>query len=172
MAGLYKGLLHPPPFLSYTDGMETRFVTIASYHMPHDAEVAASFLEERGIPTRIRDNNTNPLQGGYVEIRLQVPEPDADDALYILDTIMDEGVDLLEDIEENFEIETTEESASYWQDLPPGTQPVICPRCLSVNAHKTLPSPVPGWLNALLLGIPGLFFPAQLQCRGCGTIIR
>lgn len=150
--------------------METRFVTIASYHMPHDAEVAASFLEEKGIPTMIRDNNTNPLQGGYVEIRLQVPEQDADDALYILDTIMDEGVDLLEDIEEDYEIEEKEETAASWKD--PDIKPVVCPRCLSVNAQKTLPSPVPGWLNALLLGIPRMFFPAQLQCRGCGTIIQ
>ena len=27
-------------------------------------------------------------------------------------------------------------------------------------------------LNALLLGIPGLLFPAQLQCRGCGAIFK
>ncbi len=150
--------------------METRFVTIASYYMPHEAQVAASFLEERGIPTRIRDNNTNPLQGGYVEIRLQVPEPDANDALYILDTVMDEGVDLLEDIDEDYEIEETEETASSWKH--PDIKPTVCPRCLSVNAQKTLPSPVPGWLNALLLGLPGLFFPARQQCRGCGTIFN
>jgi hypothetical protein len=152
--------------------MENRFVTIASFLMPHEAEMAASFLEEKGIPTVIRDNNTNPMGGGYVEIRLQVPEQNADDALDILDLMMEEGVDLLEDIEENYEMETTEETASSWKDIPAGTKPVICPRCLSINSQKTVPGPVPGWLNALLLGLPGLFFPAQLQCRGCGAIFK
>jgi len=152
--------------------MENRFVTIASFYMPHEAEMAASFLEEKGIPTVIRDDNTNPMGGGHVEIRLQVPEQNADDALDILDTMMEEGVDLLEDIEENFETEATQEAASNWKDLPEGTTPVICPRCLSINSHKTLPGPVPGWLNAILLGIPGLFFPAQLQCRGCGAVFK
>ena len=152
--------------------METRFVTIASYYMPHDAEVAASFLDEKGIPTVIRDDNTNPLGGGLVEIRLQVPESEADNALDILDTMMEEGVDLLEDIEEGYEVGTEDDTPSNWKDLPAGTQAVICPRCLSLNSHKTLPGPVPGWLNALLLGIPGLLFPAQLQCRGCGAIFK
>jgi hypothetical protein len=152
--------------------MENRFVTIASFHMPHEAEMAAAFLEEKGIPTVIRDNNTNPMGGGYVEIRLQVPEPNADDALDILDMMMEEGVDLLEDIEENYEMEATEETAPNWKDIPEGTTPIICPRCLSINAHKTLPGPVPAWLNMLLLELPGLFFPAQLQCRGCGAIFK
>ncbi len=135
--------------------------------------MAASFLEEKGISTVIRDDNTNPMQGGYVEIRLQVPEQDADDALDILDLMMEEGVDLLEDIEEDYEMEIKEEeTASSWKDIPEGTKPVICPRCLSINAHKTLPGPVPLWLNMLLLGLPGLFFPAQLQCRGCGAVFK
>jgi putative signal transducing protein len=140
--------------------------------MPHEAEMAAAFLEEKGILTVIRDDNTNPMAGGYVEIRLQVPEPDADNALDILDLMMEEGVDLLEDIEENYEKEATEETASNWKDLPEGTKPVICPRCLSINSHKTLPGPVPAWLDALLLGLPGLFFPAKLQCRGCGAVFK
>jgi len=152
--------------------MENRFVTIASFYMPHEAEMAASFLEEKGIPTMIRDDNTNPMAGGYVEIRLQVPEHKADDALDILDTMMEEGVDLLEDIEENYENQEKAETASNWKDVPAGTRPVICPRCLSINSHKTLPGPVPQWLNAILLGLPGLFFPAKLQCRGCGAIFK
>ncbi len=152
--------------------MENRFVTIASFHMPHEAEMAASFLEEKGIPTVIRDNNTNPLGGGFVEFRLQVPEQDADDALDILDVMMEEGVDLLEDIEENYEMETTEETASSWKDIPAGTKTVVCPRCLSINSQKTVPGPVPEWLNVLLLGFPGLFFPAKLQCRGCGAVFK
>ena len=140
--------------------------------MPHEAEMAASFLEEKGIPTVIRDNNTNPLGGGFVEFRLQVPEQDADDALDILDVMMEEGVDLLEDIEENYEMETTEETASSWKDIPAGTKTVVCPRCLSINSQKTVPGPVPEWLNVLLLGLPGLFFPAKLQCRGCGAVFK
>jgi len=152
--------------------MGNRFVTIASYYMPHDAEVAASFLEEKGIATRIRDDNTNPMGGGLVEIRLQVPEPDADDALDILDLMMDEGVDLLEDIEDTYETGAIEDTASNWKDTQPDTQTVVCPRCLSINSHKTLPGPVPAWLNMLLLGLPGLFFPAQLQCRGCGAVFK
>jgi hypothetical protein len=152
--------------------MGSPFVTIASYRMPHDAEVAASFLEDKGISTRIRDDNTNPMGGGYVEFRLQVPAEVADDALDILDTMMDEGVDLLEDIGEDYETPATGETESYWKDVPEGTQPVICPRCLSLNSQKALPGPVPGWLNALLLGLPGLIFPAKLQCRGCGAIFN
>jgi hypothetical protein len=152
--------------------MENRFVTIASFHMPHDAEVAASFLEEKGIPTQIRDDNTNPMGGGMVEIRLQVPEQDADIALDFLDAMMEEGVDLLEDIEEKYEHAPTEETASSWKETPSDTETVVCPRCLSINSHKTLPGPVPAWLNALLLGLPGLFFPTQLQCRGCGAIFK
>ncbi len=152
--------------------MENRFVTIASYYMPHDAEMAASVLEEKGIPTLILDDNTNPMGGGYVEIRLQVPEENADDAIEILDTMTEEGVDVLEDIEGSYEMETTEDTTPSWKDVPPDTQTVVCPRCLSINSHKTLPGPVPGWLNALLLGIPGLLFPAQLQCRGCGAIFK
>ncbi len=150
--------------------MNNRFVTIASFHMPHDAEVAASFLEEKGIPTMIRDDNTNPMGGGMVEIRLQVPEQEADNALDFLDAMMEEGVDLLEDIEENYENETTKETEPSWKEAD--TETVVCPRCLSINAHKTLPGPVPGWLNASLLGIPGLFFPAKLQCRGCGAVFK
>ena len=140
--------------------------------MPHEAEVAASFLEEKGISTVIRDDNTNPMGGGYVEIRLQVPAQDADNAVAFLDAMMEEGVDLLEDIEENYENEIEKETASNWKDVPAGTKPIICPRCLSINAHKTLPGPVPGWLNMILLGIPGLLFPTQLQCRGCGAVFK
>ena len=140
--------------------------------MPHEAEMAAAYLEEKGISTVVRDDNTNPMGGGYVEIRLQVPEQDADNALDILDIMMEEGVDLLEDIEENYEGEATEETASSWKDVPPNTQTVVCPRCLSINSHKTLPGPVPAWLNSILLGIPGLFFTPQLQCRGCGAIFK
>ena len=152
--------------------MESRYVIIASFYMPHEVEIAVSILEEKGIPTVIRDDNTNPMGGGYVEIRLQVPEQNADDALDILEEMTNEGVDLLEDIEENFETETTEKSPSNWKDIPEGTQTVVCPRCLSINAHKTLPGPVPAWLNAILLGIPSLFFPTQLQCRGCGAVFK
>jgi hypothetical protein len=152
--------------------MENRFVTIASFLMPHEAEMAASYLEEKGIPTQIWDDNTNPMSGGYVEIRLQVPESNADDALNFLDQMMEEGVDLPEDIEEGYETETTEETASNWNDIPVGTKPVICPRCLSINSHKTLNGLVPGWLNAILFGLPGLFFPKQLQCRGCGAVFK
>lgn len=152
--------------------MENRFVTIASFLMPHEAEMAASFLEERGIPTQIRDDNTNPMGGGYVEIRLQVPEQSADDALDILDRMMGEGVDLLEDIEADYEMEPTEATGSNWKDVPAGTQTVVCPRCLSINSHKPLNGPVPGWLNAILLGLPGLIFPTQLQCRGCGAVFK
>ena len=150
--------------------MENRFVTIASFQMPYEAEMAASILKDKGIPTMIRDNNTNPMSGGYVEIRLQVPEEHAERSLKILDEeMMDEGVDLLENIEEGYAIEE-DPTASSWKDTD--TPAVVCPRCLSINAHKTLPGPVPGWLNAFLLGLPGLFFPAQLQCRGCGAIFK
>ena len=152
--------------------MENRFVTIASFYMPHEAEMAASFLEEKGITTVVRDDNTNPMGGGHVEIRLQVPEHNADDALDILDTMMEEGVDVLEDIEQGYESETTDESKSNWKDVPADTKPIICPRCLSINSHKTLPGPVPIWLNAILLGLPGLFFPTQHQCRGCGAVFK
>ncbi len=153
--------------------METRFVTIASYRMPHDAEVAASFLEEKNIPTIILDDNTSILYGGPVEIRLQVPEENAEDALYILDTIMDEGVDLLEDIEgADYDDEPISETAHDWQERPAQPAQEICPRCESRNSLKIIPGPVPGWLNALLLGIPGLFFPAKHQCRGCGNIFK
>ncbi len=153
--------------------MENRFVTIASFRMPHEAEVAASFLEEKGIPTQIRDNNTNPMGGGYVEIRLQVPEQDADDALDILDRVMDEGVDLLEDIGgDEYGIETEDETTPHWEDGPAADLPVICPRCGSQNSMKIIPSPVPLWLNILLLGLPDLIFPAKPQCRGCGTIFK
>lgn len=152
--------------------METRFVTIATYQMPYEAQMAASFLEEKDIPTVIRDDNTSILYGGAVEIRLQVPEQDAEDALYILDTIMDEGVDLLEDIEDNYEMETEEETAHGWQERPAQPAQEICLRCESRDSMKTIPSPVPGWLNALLLGLPHLLFPAQRQCRGCGAILK
>ena len=96
--------------MSYTARMENRFVTIASFLMPHEAEMAASFLEEKGIPTQIRDDNSNPMSGGYVEIRLQVPEPRADEALNFLDQMMEEGIDLLEDIEEGYDTKSTEET--------------------------------------------------------------
>jgi Putative prokaryotic signal transducing protein len=152
--------------------MDNRFVTIASFLMPHEAEMAASFLEEKGIPTQIRDNNTNPMGGGYVEIRLQVPQQNADDALELLDTMMDEGVDLLEDIEDDYKTEPAEETGSNWKESPDDTQTVVCPRCLSINSHKPLNGPVPGWLNAILLGIPGLLFPAKLQCQGCGAVFK
>ena len=153
--------------------MESRYVTIASFYMPHEVEIAVSLLEEKGIPTVIRDDNTNPMGGGYVEIRLQVPEQNADDALDILDAMENEGVDLLDDIEEKFETEAKkEETPSNWKDIPEGTQTVVCPRCLSINAHKPLPGQFPSWLNLLLLGLPGRFFPSQLQCRGCGAIFE
>ena len=153
--------------------METRFVTVASFQMPYEAEMAVSILKDKGIPAIIRDNNTNPMSGGYVEIRLQVPEQDAERSLKILDEeMMDESVDLLENIEESYGTETTEETASNWKDVPEGTQTVVCPRCLSINSHKALPGPVPGWLNTLLLGLPSLYFPTQLQCRGCGAVFK
>lgn len=150
--------------------METRYVTIASFRMPHEAQVAASILEEKSIPTRILDNNTNPISGGYVEIRLQVPEQSAEHAVELLDALLEEGVDLLEDVEDVYQPEPEQEAESYWKDVPEGTKPVICPRCLSLNSHKTLAGPVPGWLNVLLLGLPKFIFPDKLQCRACGTI--
>lgn len=152
--------------------MDIRYVTIASFYMPHQAEVAVSLLKEKGIPTVVRDDNTNPMGGGYVEIRLQVPEHNADDALDILDRMSEEGVDVLEDIEETFEAEKTEETQSNWKDLPEGSQTVVCPRCLAINSHKLLPGQIPAWLNVLLLGLPRRFFPTQMQCRGCGAIFK
>ena len=153
--------------------MESEFVTIASYQMPHEAQVAKFRLEEEGIPAVILDNNMSSLYGGLVEIRLQVPEEDAYDALDILETELDEAVDLLEDIGgDEFEDPEDMERGHDWKAVPAQTLAMICPRCDSQNSLKTVPGPVPEWLNALLLGIPGLFFPARLQCRGCGTIIR
>ncbi len=153
--------------------MEPHFVTIASYHMPHEAQVAKFRLEEEGIPAMILDNNINSMYGGLVEIRLQVREEDADDALDILETELDEAVDLLEDIGgDEFEDPEELEQAYDWKERPARHSQEICPRCGSQNSLKTVPGPVPLWLNALLLGIPGLLFPAHLQCRGCGNVFR
>ncbi len=153
--------------------MESNFVTIATYYLPHEAQVAKFRLEEEGIPAMILDGNMNSMYGGLVEIRLQVREEDADDAIDILETELDEAVDLLEDIGgDEFEDWQVPEQAHDWKDVPAPTAAAICPRCGSQNSLKTVPGPVPGWLNALLLGLPGLFFPTKVQCRGCGTIIR
>ncbi len=153
--------------------MKHPFVTIATYHMPHEAHVAKFRLEEEGIPAVILDNNMSSLYGGLVEIRLQVPEEDAEDALDILETELDEAVDLLEDIGgDEFEYPEDLEQAHDWKERPARHSQEICPRCGSQNSLKTVPGPVPGWLNALLLGTPGLFFPARQQCRGCGNVFR
>lgn len=152
--------------------MESNFVTIATYHMPHEAHVARFRLEEEGIPAMILDNNMNSMYGGLVEIRLQVREEDAADAIDILETELDEAVDLLEDIGgDEFEEPEGMEQARDWKAVPAPTAAAICPRCGSQNSMKTVPGPVPSLLNALLLGLPGLFFPAKQQCRGCGNII-
>ncbi len=150
--------------------MESRFVTIATYQVPYEAEIAASILEERNIPTNILDDNMNILVGGLVEIRLQVPEENAEEARRILESAMEEGVDLLEDMGAVEEEEPVPEKTSSLKYQPEGDYPIVCPRCGSQNSLKSVPSPVPMWLNALLLGLPGLFFPGKLQCRGCGTV--
>lgn len=154
--------------------MEQPFVTIATYHLPHEAHVARFRLEQEGIPAVILDDTMNTLYGGFVEIRLQVPEELADEAIDILETEMDEAVDLLEDIggDDFEEPEEREELPRDWKAPRDLTAGGICPRCGSQNSLKTVPGPVPGWLNLLLLGLPGLLFPAKLQCRGCGNIVK
>ena len=146
--------------------MESKWVTIASFNMPHQAHLAKSRLEAGGIPVTIRDEHLismnqfySPALGG---VKVQVLTENMKEAQEILNSVPD--VELQD-----------EEALSATMPEEPGPRPpeaIECPHCGSEGFAEELHYPVERFLNGLLLGLPYLWIGRPLHCRACNHTFR
>lgn len=138
--------------------MASKWVTIATFDLPHQAYLAKSRLVAEDIPVFLRDEHLNRLYTGALGgIKLQVPPARLEEAQEILDSLPD--VELQD--EEALQAKMPEE---------PGPRPpesISCPHCGSEGFSEELHYPVERFLNGLLLGLPYLWIGRPLHCRAC-----
>ncbi len=140
--------------------MSGRFVTVATYSLPYEAELARNMLEAEGIEAIIGGD----LTGGMLplgEIQLQVREEDAAGAVGIL---ADQAARAT--LEDDWETQA-ESGAGVWTcslcGEPVPENATLCPSCQTPrDAIRTDPRPEPG---QLLAGEPGPPPPEALQRR-------
>ena len=126
-------------------------ITISRYSLPYEAHIAKSRLDAEGIPAFIADEHTINMQwldsnamGG---VRLQVPEPYAEQALQVLNE--DREQDLVELV---------------------GADVQACPRCGSEDTqyHQIGRR----WAFLMFIGINFPLFPIRsgVKCNSCGKV--
>lgn len=145
--------------------MQPKWVTVATFNLPHLAHLAKSRLEAEGIPTFIQDENLTRILGYTMVLggaKLQVPDVDLIAAQQVLASTPD--VEL-----------SDEEALSAPPIEEPGPEPpelMECPHCGSRGFVEELSHPVERLLNGLLLGLPWLWMGRPLHCRACRHTFR
>lgn len=134
--------------------MESRFVTIAAFNMPHQAHLAKARLEAEGIPAFLRDEHLigmnmflSPALGG---VKVQVPEEHSESAKKIIFT------------------DHSEELSELFEEDPP----VLCPQCGSPSTFLLLGNPWIAVLSFLLAGLPLFFLQNKQKCKACGRLFK
>lgn len=124
-------------------------ITIARYSLPYEAHLAKSRLDAEGIPAFVADEHTIGMQWLYSNalggVRLQVPEPWAEEARCIL--AEDREQPLME---------------SQGEDRP------SCPRCGSEDTE--IHQRGRRWAFLVFLGLDFPLFPVRnvIRCHHCG----
>lgn len=126
----------------------SKFVVVAKYSFPLDANIAKASLESEGIPAHIADEHTVNMQWLYSDavggVRLFVPEQFEVEAKTILNLNFAEDVDLA------FE-----------------KSPEHCPQCNSLNVVNHTKGKKPAFLIFILLGFPLFFYKHGKKCSDC-----
>ena len=132
--------------------MEDQLVTIKSFSLPWEAELARATLEAQGIPAVVADAHTVSMNWLYSNaiggVKLQV-----------LETFVEAATKALA-----FQPESSPSDSQEEIDAP------ICPRCS--NRNSTIIRLGRRWtfLTWLLVGVP-LFFPLRrCKCLECGKV--
>lgn len=128
-------------------------ITISRYSLPYEAHIAKSRLDAEGIPAFIADEHTINMQWLYSNamggVRLQVPEPYAEQALQVLNE--DREQDLVELV---------------------GADVQRCPGCGSEDTqyHQIGRR----WAFLMFIGINFPLFPIRsgLKCNACGQVSK
>ncbi len=116
--------------------MSDRFVIVASYHFPLEAQMAKNLLETEGIHAFLAGELTgDTLNGLGQEVHLQVHEQDARRAVSVLASVSAEA-----SLDDDWEARA-ESGAGVWTCSLCGT-PVpldvaVCPACQTPNANVT-----------------------------------
>ena len=131
--------------------MDNRLVTIRTYSLPWQADLARTTLEAEGLPAIVADANTVTMNWLFSNaiggVKLQVPESHAAAAIEVLS-----------------------------QEEPPSGLPQdeidapSCPQCGKRNSAVIRLGRRWTFLTWLLLGVPLFFPPKRCQCLECGTI--
>ena len=132
--------------------MDDQLITVRTYSLPWQADLARTMLEAEGIPAFVADANTVSMNWLYSNaiggVRLQVPESYAEAANETLSS------------DKNYSPSVPEDES----DSP------TCPKC--GNHNSTIIRRGRRWtfLTWLLVGVPLFFPPKRYQCLECGTI--
>ncbi len=135
--------------------MPEELVTIATFSMAVEADLARAKLESEGIECFLADEHTVTVNWLYSQavggVKLQVRESDAQRALEIL-----KGSPTLTENAENHEAENTDQ------------ENVRCPRCDSTDVHYEKFSRRLAFLSWLVLRFPLPFLKREWKCKKCG----
>lgn len=130
--------------------MPGRLVTLQSYAMPWQADLAGARLAAEGIPFFLKDAHTVSINWLYSTalggVKLQVLDADADRARAVL-------------------------AALDSDPLPPEeTTPLHCPRCRGELLQKVVRGRLWSLLAWVFLGLPLLWPWRRLKCLACGHV--
>lgn len=145
--------------------MQSKWVTIATFDVPHQAYLLKSRLEAADIPVFLRDEHVSRLYlyaGGLGGVKVQVLNTHLKEAQEILSSVPD--VELLD--EEALSAKMPEDHG------PRPAESIECPQCGSEGFAEELHYPVERFLNGLLLGLPYLWIGRPLHCRACDCTFR
>jgi hypothetical protein len=112
--------------------MSDHFVTVASYHILHQAQLAKNFLEAEGIAVFLTGENTADIWAGVAEeVHLQVNEHDAQRAVRLL-----AEVEAQAGVDDNWEDQA--EGCAWTCELcggPVNNRFTVCPACQTPSPH-------------------------------------
>ncbi|WP_432822346.1 DUF2007 domain-containing protein [Trichloromonas sp.] len=130
--------------------MADRLVTLRSYTMPWQADLAGARLAAEGIPFFLKDANTVSINWLYSNalggVKLQVLAADAERARTLLAEV------------------AADPSLPEEGDLPG------CPRCRSRQLQKVVRGRIWALVAWLFLGLPLLWPWRRLKCLSCGHV--
>ena len=132
--------------------MDDKLVTVRTYSLPWQADLARAALEAEEIPAFVADANTVSMNWLYSNaiggVRLQVPESYAEAANETLSA------------NENSSPSIPEDESDF----------LACPQCGKHNSTIIRYGRRWTFLTWLLVGIPLFFPPKRYQCLECGAI--
>ena len=139
--------------------MDDKLITIATFWENWEAHLARDKLLDAGINCFLSGENFVAtywlLAGADRGIKLKVAEPDAPEAMKILEA------------DEKEAIKETADSGSESQE-----ENEVCPKCQSTDIEYERFSRKIFFLSILLLKFPLPFFSNRYKCQNCGYVWR